>query len=74
MPLSFASPGLPPVLPLGISWGGHAHTLDKEIFGEDQCKSRSHIPGVRHLKAIFAGSSIMPSSVFAAFAYTGIAF
>jgi membrane protein DedA with SNARE-associated domain len=29
------------------------------------------IPGVRHLTAIFAGSSIMPYPVFAAFAYSG---
>ena len=31
------------------------------------------IPGVRHLTAIFAGSSIMPYPVFAAFAYSGAA-
>jgi len=31
------------------------------------------IPGVRHLTAIFAGSSIMPYPVFAAFAYAGAA-
>ena len=31
------------------------------------------IPGVRHLTAIFAGSSIMPYPVFAAFAYPGAA-
>ena len=31
------------------------------------------IPGVRHLTAIFAGSSIMPYPTFAAFAYAGAA-
>lgn len=31
------------------------------------------IPGVRHLTAIFAGTSIMPYPVFAAFAYSGAA-
>jgi membrane protein DedA with SNARE-associated domain len=31
------------------------------------------IPGVRHLTAIFAGSSIMPYPVFAASAYSGAA-
>jgi membrane protein DedA with SNARE-associated domain len=31
------------------------------------------IPGVRHLTAIFAGSSIMPYPLFAAFAYAGAA-
>jgi membrane protein DedA with SNARE-associated domain len=31
------------------------------------------IPGVRHLTAIFAGSSIIPYHVFAAFAYSGAA-
>ena len=31
------------------------------------------IPGVRHLTAIFAGSSIMPYPAFAAFAYSGAA-
>jgi membrane protein DedA with SNARE-associated domain len=31
------------------------------------------IPGVRHLTAIFAGSSTMPYPVFAAFAYSGAA-
>lgn len=31
------------------------------------------IPGVRHLTAIFAGSSIMPYPVFAVFAYVGAA-
>jgi membrane protein DedA with SNARE-associated domain len=31
------------------------------------------IPGVRHLTAIFAGSSIIPDPVFAAFAYSGAA-
>jgi membrane protein DedA with SNARE-associated domain len=31
------------------------------------------IPGVRHLTAIFAGSSIMPYPLFAAFAYSGAA-